>query len=268
MSPIRCGSSAAVFFFAVAQVATVFCANSAFAQREPTRYCRPDRPAVVLALDITTKYESADEQLLLDAVRKLYAKLEGGERIVIRTLTESFSTSERLFEGCVPACFEKSRWRRALYCSTGGIETDDREMKADIERTLHQRLLNFRSLPTSDIVRTLAHIAEDHLGRSGNSTLYVFSDLIENSELVSGKRLLTSSTSELMKSLRSKKMYARLQGVDVKVFGIGRASRDGRKDERRPLTADEEARLRQFWHAYFVASKARSISISRQLQAD
>jgi hypothetical protein len=59
-------------------------------------YCADDGTNVMFVIDVTTEYDPKDKELLVSAVGDIFDSLRGGERIVIRSITASFATSDRL----------------------------------------------------------------------------------------------------------------------------------------------------------------------------
>ena len=101
-------------------------AGSAFAQPKTNKdYCDADDGAnLVFAIDTTTPYDEKDKDLLVRAVAEIFETMHGGDRIVIRTINESFATSERLIDRCVPRCKARNIWDDFGKCNQGLIVND------------------------------------------------------------------------------------------------------------------------------------------------
>lgn len=221
-------------------------------------YCATDGANLVFAIDTTTPYDAKDKDLLVRAVGEIFETMHGGDRVVIRTISESFSTSERLIDRCVPRCEAKNMWDDIWKCNQGLVVNDTKKIKQEVIRSLSVRLSNFKEQPRSDIIRTLSNLSREEAQRGGRRVLYVFSDLIENSDYISGKTFFTTETRRLILYLKKYGLLSSLDGVEVHVFGVGR---DG-TSARAPLTVPALRKIMDFWNAYFQASKARSIEIS------
>ena len=115
-------------------------------------------------------------------------------------------------------------------------------------------------MPHSDIIRTIFSVAKEDATPEHPITLYVYSDLIENSDYLPTKLLFSHSTRRLMYGLTSHfHLIAALKDAEVFVSGVGRA---GTLD-RRPLKVAELQKLTEFWQAYFKECGAKSINIAQ-----
>ncbi|HUJ37793.1 MAG TPA: hypothetical protein VLW88_08955 [Hyphomicrobium sp.] len=240
-------------------------AGSAFAQPKTNKdYCDADDGAnLVFAIDTTTPYDEKDKDLLVRAVAEIFETMHGGDRIVIRTINESFATSERLIDRCVPRCKAKNIWDDFWKCNQGLIVNDTKKVKQEVVQSLKARLANFQEQPRSDIIRTLSTLSREEMQRGRRRVLYVISDLIENSDYIPGKVFFTLDTRKLMQNVKKYGLLSSLADVDVHVFGVGR---DG-TPARAPLTVPALKKIMDFWNAYFKASQARSIEISPDIVA-
>ena len=224
-------------------------------------YCADDGTNVMFVIDVTTEYDPKDKELLVRAVGDIFDSLQGGERIVIRSITASFATSDRLIDRCIPTCLAKSFLDRWLNCSDGLIVSDTRRVKQEIVQSLRRRLENLTELPRSDIIRTLAHVSREEARRERRQILYILSDLIENSEKVTARLFFETENGRLIRYLRKYDLIASLEGVEVRAFGVGRGS----TQDRLPLPVGHHKKLLDFWHLYFKEAKAGSVEISQNM---
>jgi hypothetical protein len=224
-------------------------------------YCADDGTNVMFVIDVTTEYDPKDKELLVRAVGDIFDSLAGGERIVIRSITSSFSTSDRLIDRCIPTCLAKGLLDRWLNCSDGLIVSDSRRVKQEIVQSLRRRLENFTELARSDIIRTIAQVSREEAKRDRRQILYVLSDLIENSEKITARIFFETDNDRLMRYLRKYDLIASLEGVEVRAFGVGRGS----TQDRLPLAVNQHKKLLDFWHLYFREAKAGSVEISQNM---
>jgi hypothetical protein len=226
--------------------------------QENKSYCQPDSPIVIFLVDITTPYDQTDKDAIVRTTDDILSSLKGGEKLVIRTIGDSYTHSERLIERCVPSCPAQGEMARLLHCSDGVIRTDLERVRADVINALKKRLANFAELKHSDIVRTINSVVNEETNKRQHLVLYIYSDLIENSDYFSTHYLFTYSVSRLINGLKIYKLIPDLKGAEVHVSGVGR---NDTKD-RRPLSIIQLNKLTEFWKAYFKECGATTITIS------
>ena len=226
-------------------------------------YCDGGGANLVFAVDTTTPYDERDKDLLVRTIAEIFETMRGGDRIAIRTINESFATSERLIDRCVPRCEARNIWDNIWKCNQGMIVSDTKRVKQEVVQALRTRLTNFREQPRSDIIRTISTISREEMQRGGRRVLYVISDLIENSDYIPGRVFFTLDSRKLMQIVRKYELLPSLDGVEVHVLGVGR---DGTA-ARAPLTVAALQKITDFWNAYFKASKAQSFEISSDIVA-
>lgn len=249
---------------AAVMLAWAVCLHAASGQSPSNKdYCAAEGANLVFAVDTTTPYDVRDKDLIVRAVGEIFETMHGGDRVVIRTIGASFTASERLIDRCVPRCEAKNMWDDIWKCNQGLIVNDTKRIKNEIVQSLGARLANFKEQPRSDIIRTISSLSREEAQRGGRKVLYVFSDLIENSDHMSGRTFFTTDTRRLIQYVKKYSLLASLDGVDVHVFGVGR---DG-TPARAPLNVAELQKIMDFWGAYFRASKARSVEISPNIIA-
>jgi hypothetical protein len=236
----------------------VFWTTAALGQaNENRRYCKTDGRIVVFLVDITTPYDQTDKNAIVRTTDQILGSLTGGDKIVIRTISDSHTHSEQLVERCLPYCAAEGPFDRLFKCSDGLIRTDKETVHADIIKSLRERLAKFEETRYSDIVRTIFLAAKENALEGRQFSLYIYSDLIENSDFLPGRQLFSSPAQRLISGLQKSKLIAPLKNADVHVAGVGRA---GTKD-RRPLTVPELQKVTDFWKAYFEESGAKLIAI-------
>jgi hypothetical protein len=225
------------------------------------KYCQPDGRNIVLAIDTTTPYDDQDKDQLVRGVGEIVGEMQGGDRLAIRTITGSHIHSDHVFDRCRPGCAETSIWGSLLYCAEGMIQADDQKMKAEITHALRSRLANFIEQPRSDIIHTLVNASREEIQPGRNTELYIFSDLIENSDHMSTHTMLSIGPNVLLSRLKKFGLIAALEGVEVRVFGAGRDSSPARN----LLPVPTLQKVLLFWTAYFKASGSSFTEISPNL---
>jgi hypothetical protein len=94
--------------------------------------------------------------------------------------------------------------------------------------------------------------------------VYIFSDLIENSEYIPGGAFREEPNAALIGRIEADNFLPSLQGAAVKIFGVGR----GGGEERTPLSVPRLNKLLDFWNTLFERSGASPVTISQNLVAD
>lgn len=237
--------------------------TNALAQTYSNRdYCLEDGHIRLFLVDITTKYDETDKESIVGMIDKVLSESKGGDLVVVRTIADSHTKSERLIERCVPQCPAQGLVNRLFKCSDGMLRTDAAAVRGDILESLKKRLLNFEELKYSDIIRTINTAAAEEKRKGQTLDLYIYSDLIENSEgLIPEKNFFRYPTSFLIDALKKYHLIAALPGSDVEVAGVGRDD----TPERRPLGVNELNFLEGFWKAYFNAGGAANVDISQRV---
>jgi hypothetical protein len=235
--------------------------GTALAQTGDNRsYCKSDGRIALFLVDITTPYDQTDKDLIVKATDKILASLVGGEKVIIRTITDSHTRSEQLVERCIPFCAAEGL-SRIFLCNDGAIRTDRENVYEDIVGSLRQRLSKFEERRHSDILRTVLLAAKEDAINGHKLSLYIYSDLIENSEYLSGRKFFSTAVPRLIATLQKDKLIPSLKNADVHIAGVGRG---GTKD-RRPLTVAEQRKVSEFWEAYFKEAGANSIDIGQNI---
>jgi len=235
--------------------------DPAIAQTGDNRsYCKSDGRIALFLVDITTPYDQTDKDIIVKATDRILASLNGGEKIIIRTITDSRTHSRQLIERCIPYCAAEG-FSRIFLCNDGAIRTDREAVYADIVESLRQRLAKFEETRHSDILRTVVLAAKEDAVQGRPLSLYIYSDLIENSDYLPGRKFFSTPVDRLISQLRKDKLIAPLKNANVQAAGVGRG---GTKD-RRPLGVAEQQKVTEFWTAYFKESGATSVEVGQNI---
>jgi hypothetical protein len=229
-------------------VSAVVCQSRPSFSYDDSLFCAPDGETVVVFVDVTTPFDDRSKTLFEDGILEILSSLSGGQHFDIFTIEDAFSTSQTLFRGCVPYCASKG-WGDWLTsdCTSGLIRLKTNEQKRLIGSALRSRLSRSEELPTSEIVRTLTFDLNSVLKRGIRSRVYIFSDMIENSEFMPGKLFHSSKISDLIAKTVDNQLIPELNGSQVNVFGVGRGGNLGRK----PLPQPMLLHIKEFWTAFF-----------------
>lgn len=211
-------------------------------------FCADDAPTLALFIDVTTSFDKKSQLVLSEGIEKFALNLRGGERVVLMTIEDSFSSSTKIFDGCVPVC-AGSGWYDWIFgsCTSGLVRLKRKEMNAAIRSGLVARLSTASNLPQSDIVRTLNESIAVIFPAGQTGTLFIFSDLIENSEYIPGKDFWQEPNEDLIAKIQTNDLIPNLKAVDVRAFGLGR----GGDNMRTPLSPEMLSKLKRFWTAFF-----------------
>ena len=239
----------------------LFATSAAIAQTSDNRsYCKSDGRIALFLVDITTPYDQTDKDIIVKAIDRILASLNGGEKIIIRTITDSRTHSKQLIERCIPYCAAEG-FSRIFLCNDGAIRTDREGVYADIVESLRQRLAKFEETRHSDILRTVVLAAKEDAVQGRPLSLYIYSDLIENSDYLPGRKFFSTPVDRLIGQLRKDKLIAPIKNANVIAAGVGR----GGTKERRPLGVAEQRKVTDFWTAYFKASGAKSVEVGQNI---
>ncbi len=230
-----------------------------------SRFCSSSAANMVLYLDVTTPYDTVDKETLVDGGGRIFESLKGGERLAIRTIADEFPNSRRLLDLCVPYC-ESRGFLKDLFsdCTEGVVINEKKRMKASMASELRAAITTAGDLPYSAIVRTLSLSASEEFRAGRENDFYVFSDLIENSKYMPGKKFLWEPTDKLLAIVRKDGLIPKLPGASVRVFGIGRG---GNPEHRDALQQDVLERVEGFWQTYFTEAGA-SLTMQQNLTLD
>lgn len=222
-------------------------------------YCSKTGRTVIFAVDITTPYDEADKKSIVELTNHVLSSVNGGDKLVIRTIADSHAHSERLIQRCIPYCPAKGTFGRLFDCSDGLIRTHTEKMRDEVIGALRKKLSTFQELPYSDIVRSIVKIVNEDANPDNDLIVYLYSDLIENSDYFSSGYLFSYSTQKLLDGLKIYKQMANLKNAEIQVSGVGRAG----TQDRHPLKITQMNKLMEFWTAYFRECGAKKVTISK-----
>jgi hypothetical protein len=225
-------------------------------------YCDDKGKTVLLLLDITTPYDEQDQKTLVSGFETLIKKLGDGDRLVIRTITDDDTHAEKLIDRCMPHCDSESFWNDLLSkCTAGVILNHRRTLLADIGRAVRNRLNSFQELDNSEIVGTIARASKETFPPGVQAELYIFSDMIENSDYIPGKTFFQERNESLLRRIERDRQLPSLNGAMVRVFGVGRGGGPGRT----PLPFKSMNKLNDFWDGLLKRAGASDVKISQNL---
>jgi hypothetical protein len=252
--------------FVFASVAVLVLSSSTEAQTiDWEGYCSASAYRVLLLVDITTPYDSQDKQILVDGLQNIVGKLGDGDRIVIRTIADSYTHTEKLIDRCMPYCPPMTFWESLFSTCTGGlILNHKRALIAEIRTSVRGRLDRFKELEHSEIIGTISQSAKEVLSPKQGAKVYIFSDLIENSDYIPGDVFWEESNEVLIIKIEADRLVPNLHGATVKIFGVGR----GGGSERTPLPIPRLNKLLDFWNKLLARGGAAQVTISQNLVAD
>jgi len=220
---------------------------------EKQRFCSDTAPNVVAFLDITTPYDEADKASLIEGISRIFEGLEDGARLSIRTIEDKSTSSHRLIELCIPYCPDEGFLKGLLSTCTEGVVINERKhRRLQVSAALMETTRDRIELPYSAIIRTIAMVAAEEFAEGRENRFYLFSDMIENSDYISGKDFSRKPNDDLIGMLEEDRLIPNLSGATVKVFGVGR----GGSAERAPLTQERLTQLHDFWTRFFAATGA------------
>jgi hypothetical protein len=221
---------------------------------ETAKYCAEAATNTVFYLDVTTPFDPLDQASLIDGVEKIYAGLDDGDRLSIRTIEDAFPRSRRLFDACMPWC-ESTGFVDDLFsdCTEGVVIEDRRHLQTEVVRVIKALAQGSVELPHSEIVRTVAMSSGEEYRPGQGNRLVIFSDMIENSEYLPSSRFLSRKNSDLLSDLAKDRLVPDLHDAEVIVFGVGRK---GDPDSREVLEQDKIEKLVDFWEGFFSLAGA------------
>jgi len=231
----------------------------ASAASKSNSFCSSNAANVVLLIDITSKFDERSKLVFQQGISKIVSHIQDGEKFSIFTIQESFTQTRHIFEGCSPFCNPSAGFTSS--CTEGKARLDKRKFQQTIGSALNKTLKSTRDLVSSDILRSLYFATIGFQKQSKPLKLYIFSDLIENSDFLSGRSFFSSKISKILRNISKNNLLPDFTNSKVRVFGIGR----GGTAERKPLSQTNLNRVRRFWDAYFKASGSKDIIITEML---
>ena len=232
-------------------------------------YCLPGGRTSLIFIDRTTPYDNRDKKVFTSGIQKIVDRFQFGEKVIVFTINDNYVESQKTFDKCFPGCPEENVWSWFLgNCRAFEARADRANFVRDLAINIRQLLDDVQEYPRSDIARTIARVTEaisQGIGRRPDgalSSVFVFSDLIENSVEFPWPSIVRTDAESTIKKMIALNSLPSLSGAEVYVFGFGRFH----NKERTPLRTETENRTRNFWSAYFMAGGASSIFIGSQLE--
>ena len=208
-----------------------------------------DGPAVLALIDTTTPYDDQDRGQIMPAIDRMVRSLAPGDRMIIRTVRDSPSSSRLLFDACAPASATFDWTLNGLWQWVWREPAADRNAIMTFRSAMRAAMLpplqSSGDAPATALVDTLARFAGEV---GGVKAIWLFTDLLE-SVAASPEAPLADSSS----LARAAAAIPGLQGLNVHVAGIGRFH----DRERRPLSPRELGSLIDAWTALIQASGGR-----------
>ena len=248
---------------AVLLLGSLFVVGSAHAEYDRSNFCQPNADTVLILVDVTTAFDQRAQDLFQRGIGSIVSSLKPGERVQVETIEDSYSSSKQLYDGCVPYCPPGFLNFFFSQCTEGLVRVETRRQLTDIRDALQGRLINATDLDHSDIIRTIAYSIQQANAKH-HLDLFIFSDLIENSEFISGTTFWSQPTKTSIIQIKDNNLMPDLHDATVKVFGVGRGGSMGRH----PLTQALINKLHEFWSAYFSAAGAPDAQISEALYGE
>lgn len=220
--------------------------------------CRADAETTEVLLDVTTAYDDIDRATLAESLGDILDSLQPGQKLFIATIEDQFSHSRRLIEACIPYCPPMSLLQSIFSSCTEGMLAEKRkQLAAELHRVLAAILASSSELPHSDILRTIFYNVRERGDDDAGLTLFVFSDMLENSDLFPTRAFFALSPAELVRRAKTDNLMPKMPGATVRVFGVGRSHATDRPD----LPPREMSKLVELWQAYFAAAGAAKVDL-------
>jgi hypothetical protein len=194
-------------------------------------------------VDRTTPFTDPERRQIRQSFEAIRGGLRTGDRLQMGSIEDLFVNSFTKELGCLPKCPPNDG-----NCSPGVALIDESAFDADLETAIEQLLEDRPEQPKSDVTATIAGAAAGFSTERPVSDLYVFSDMIENSQHMPSERLFALPVPEALAAIRSAGAMAAMSGARVHIIGMGRGHATGRA----PITGEQMIHLRSFWNAYFT----------------
>ena len=241
-------------------------------------YCEYGARTVLFLVDRTMAYDENDRRLMSEGVNKIVPRLQTGDRLVVQSITSDYVYGERTFDRCVPGCPTGTNFFSKFVgsCNTVEASADHRRFITGLTGVFRRFLAEEDEYDRSDIVRSVAgitraivrmqqrekraHPDDERDRRLGE--LYVFTDLLENSDEFPWPTIVTKEPDSLVEYMESRELLPDFQGASITVFGYGRLH----DKDRNALNSPTDIRLRRFWSTYFETGGAGSYTIGNRLE--
>jgi hypothetical protein len=222
-------------------------------------YCSFSQHTTLMLVDRTTAYDLTDQEVFKSSLKRLQDGLEVGDRLIIQTITGSYTESRKVFDDCMPGCPETGLMEWLTGSCRDIIATSDRNAFLKRAAAVVRQMLNeVKSFESSDIAETTRQISASPDRQI--TRLIVFSDMIENSRALPWSRLQSGQPRALTETLNSLGIKPSLEGADVVVYGFGRFHDRGRTQ----LRPEARSRLVDFWVQWFKSGKAETVYIGQR----
>ncbi|MBF0332476.1 MAG: hypothetical protein HQL40_02370 [Alphaproteobacteria bacterium] len=220
-------------------------------------YCDAARGKTrVLVVDVTDRYDEADQKRFATGAVAFANKLNAGDRLEIYRLDNRPGSLRPFWESCVPGCRDdqepgKSMWDTS--CPRVTVDRDKNEFR-DAFTVRLRSVLKHDEIMGTEIIRTMSQLAREFQNRRLDQ-LVIFSDLIEYSSYSQAITAFDAKhVAELQRTLRKKLAdVPKLSQTEVIAFGHGkRLGQDSPDDNlRAKLKFDVGGQIRRFWEWFF-----------------
>lgn len=220
----------------------------------PYDYCQAGKTSSLFLIDRTTPADSMDKSVMMQSLATVVDGLGHGDRIVVATIGPHYTNTERLVNACKPGCPDNQGVADYMLgqCSAMQAKADERVFMAQLVKALEPVTTDAEEAATSDIVRTIAQWTQTPPGDRPYSTVYIFSDMLENSQVLPWREFKASEPEASLEEVEKYRLTPDLPGADVRIVGFGRSHNPGRP----PLDPDIDFRVRTFWKEYFASGGA------------
>jgi hypothetical protein len=217
-------------------------------------YCAFGSTSSLFLIDQTTPYDDTDRAAITESIGTVVDQLGAGDRIVLATIGEHYTQSTGLINACKPGCPDGQGALDSMMggCSSMKALADERQFMGSLAQTLAPAVQGSASADHSAILSTIAQWTQAPPGGQPFTHVYIFSDMLENSQAVPWSEFRTMQPDVAMAAAEKFRLLPSVRGADVRIVGFGRSHNPGRP----PLDPELDARLREFWADYFRAGGA------------
>ncbi len=214
-------------------------------------YCAIGSASSLFLIDRTSVFDAQDRAVVMESLGTVMDRLGTGDRIVIATISDHYAKSQSLVNACKPGCPPSTGTLDGIIgsCSTMLAEADARAFTGNLAGALQGVIAGAEDAPGSDIVRTVAQWTKSPPGARDFSTVYVFSDMLENSDMLPYRTFRDGTPEESLATAARFEVLPNVPGGRVRIVGFGR----GHGADRAPLPAELDLKFRKFWTDYFSA---------------
>jgi hypothetical protein len=233
--------------------------SSAYAAQD---YCRYGHETAVLLVDRTTQFDAVDRSVFLDALSSLIDQLGPGDRLAAFTMTGAYTESTKLFDQCKPGCPDVGFLASLMSsCSATLARSERMGFTRSLAIILADLLRNPEQNPQSDLFRTIAEVTNDLATRTGGAqplrNVVIFSDLLENSDVLPERELRSMPVDRVLALLKASEIEPDVVRATIQVYGFGRDD----SPRRRPLPQSQRQRVSEIWERWFKAGGAADVEI-------